>query len=64
VTDRRIRQAIRQGARSRGEVARACQAGGCCGGCSPSIDEILHSECGPEAARSAGPGADLAVAAS
>jgi bacterioferritin-associated ferredoxin len=64
VTDRRIRQAIRQGARSHAEVARACQAGGCCGGCAAGIDAILCSECGPEAARCSDPVGDPAVAAS
>jgi bacterioferritin-associated ferredoxin len=64
VTERKIRQAVRQGAGSRGEVARACLAGGSCGGCAPAIDDILQSERGPEAARSSGLLAEPAVAAS
>jgi bacterioferritin-associated ferredoxin len=64
VTDRRIRQAVRQGACTVGDVARACQAGGSCGGCAPAIDAILRTERGPEAARSFNPSAEAAVAAS
>ena len=45
VNDRRIRDAVRSGAKSCGQVARACQAGGHCGGCHPGIREIIHSEC-------------------
>jgi bacterioferritin-associated ferredoxin len=64
VSDRHIRQAVRQGACTLGDVARACQAGGNCGGCAPAIDAILRSERGPEAARSVTPSAEPAVAAS
>jgi bacterioferritin-associated ferredoxin len=44
VTDRAIRSAIRDGARCRRSVARACAAGRSCGGCAPAIDEIVQSE--------------------
>ncbi len=63
VTDRHIRQAVRQGACTLGEVARACQAGGSCGGCAAAIEVILRAEHGPEAARCFAP-AESAAAAS
>jgi len=44
VTDRAIRNAVRDGARCRRSVARACAAGRSCGGCSHAIDEIVRSE--------------------
>ena len=44
VTDRAIRSAVRDGARCRRSVARACAAGRSCGGCALAIDEILRSE--------------------
>jgi bacterioferritin-associated ferredoxin len=44
VTDRAIRLAVRGGARSRRDVAEACSANLCCGGCAPVIDEIIASE--------------------
>jgi bacterioferritin-associated ferredoxin len=44
VTDRAIRSAIREGARCRRSVARACAAGRSCGGCTLAIDEILRGE--------------------
>jgi len=44
VTDRAIRAAVREGARTRSEVAQACAAGLCCGGCAPAVDEILEAE--------------------
>lgn len=53
VTERKIRQAVRKGACSRVDVARACDAGRTCGGCTPVIDDILESERGPEAAHAA-----------
>lgn len=64
VSDRKIRHVIRQGACSRGEISRACHAGGICGGCTPAIDAILQSEHGPEAARSFDAVAEPAAAAS
>jgi bacterioferritin-associated ferredoxin len=44
VTDRAIRNAVREGARCRRSVARACSAGRSCGGCALAIDEIVRSE--------------------
>jgi bacterioferritin-associated ferredoxin len=44
VTDRAIRSAVRDGARCRRSVARACAAGRSCGGCRLAIDEIVQSE--------------------
>lgn len=44
VSDRAIRAAVRDGARCRRSVARACHAGRSCGGCTRVIDEIVRSE--------------------
>ena len=44
VSERTIRAAIRDGARCRRSVARACSAGRSCGGCRLAVDEILRSE--------------------
>jgi len=44
VTERAIRDAVRDGARCRRSVARACAAGRSCGGCTHAIDEIVRSE--------------------
>ncbi len=44
VTDRAIRNAVREGARCRRSVARTCAAGRSCGGCALAIDEIVRSE--------------------
>jgi len=44
VTERAIRNAVRDGARCRRSVARACAAGRSCGGCTHAIDEIVRSE--------------------
>jgi bacterioferritin-associated ferredoxin len=43
VTDSTIREAVKNGARSRGLVGRVCGAGTCCGGCLPAVDEIVES---------------------
>jgi bacterioferritin-associated ferredoxin len=43
VSERKIRQAVEEGACSRRHVARACGAGTVCGGCRPVIDEILDA---------------------
>jgi bacterioferritin-associated ferredoxin len=50
INDRTIREAVRSGARSCRQVARACEAGGRCGGCRPVIHEIIERECGDAAA--------------
>jgi len=44
VSDRTIRKVVRQGAASAREVARACGAGACCGGCTDVVREIIHAE--------------------
>jgi len=44
VSDRTIRKAIRNGANNRSDVVRACMAGKACGGCVPTIDEIIEVE--------------------
>ncbi len=44
VSERAIRAAVRDGARCRRSVARACAAGRSCGGCTLAIDEIVRSE--------------------
>jgi bacterioferritin-associated ferredoxin len=43
VTDSTIREAVKNGAQSRGLVGRVCGAGTCCGGCLPAVDEIVES---------------------
>jgi bacterioferritin-associated ferredoxin len=50
VTDRAILEAVRGGARTRGEVASACSASQCCGGCAPAIDELIAAETGANSA--------------
>jgi len=44
VSERQVRKAVREGARSVRQVARACRAGRMCGGCRPVISEIISSE--------------------
>jgi bacterioferritin-associated ferredoxin len=46
VNDRLIRSVVRDGARTCEQVAEACGAGACCGGCRPAIDEIVREEHG------------------
>ena len=43
VNDRRIRDAVIAGARTVGQVGRACGAGTCCGGCVPAVAELVES---------------------
>jgi len=45
VTERAIRKAVRNGARTRSDVVDVCSASLGCGGCAPAIDEIIASEC-------------------
>jgi len=52
VSDREIRRLVREGATSPRQVARACGAGSSCGGCRPSIREIL-AEAAPDPAEPA-----------
>jgi bacterioferritin-associated ferredoxin len=44
VTDRAIRKAVRNGARTRNDVASTCATDMSCGGCAPVIDEIIEAE--------------------
>jgi bacterioferritin-associated ferredoxin len=44
VRETSIRDAVRAGARCHRSVARACKAGGMCGGCRPAIEEIIEEE--------------------
>ena len=44
VSDRTIRKAVRDGARSPRQVGAACNAGRSCGGCQPAIHELIESE--------------------
>lgn len=43
ISDRRIREEAREGARTVGQIGRATKAGTCCGGCVPAIREVLDS---------------------
>lgn len=52
VMDSTIREAARNGARSRGLVGRVCGAGTGCGGCLPAVDEIIDDVRGESAVRS------------
>ena len=44
VSDRSVRRVVREGALTVAEVARACGAGTCCQGCSPTINRIIRIE--------------------
>jgi bacterioferritin-associated ferredoxin len=44
VTDREIRRAVRDGARSLRMIGSACGAGSGCGGCQEAVQEILDGE--------------------
>lgn len=46
VTDRTIRTTIRNGASTVAEVGRQCGAGTRCGGCWPTLDELLDRYAG------------------
>ena len=59
VSDRAIKEVIRRGAHSPREVALACHAGRGCGGCIPTVRELIATETSPRAAERA----DLPVAA-
>lgn len=41
ITDREIRQAVLEGALTRNDVERACNAGLECGGCHPLIEQLI-----------------------
>jgi bacterioferritin-associated ferredoxin len=53
VSDRTIRESIRDGARSADEVGAMCRAGTCCGGCRPGIEALLRQACCDEDAAEA-----------
>ncbi|HME73770.1 MAG TPA: (2Fe-2S)-binding protein [Myxococcota bacterium] len=44
ISDRAIRRAVRNGARSLHQIARFCAAGSGCGGCRAVIEEIMDGE--------------------
>ena len=44
VSDRTIRAAIHAGADTEEAVAEQCGAGSCCGGCVPTVSELLDEE--------------------
>ena len=44
LSDRKIREVIRRGAHSPREVALACHAGRYCGGCIPTVRELIANE--------------------
>ena len=46
VSDRAVRSCVREGARTRADIARKCGAGtgARCGGCRPLIDELVEEE--------------------
>jgi bacterioferritin-associated ferredoxin len=44
VTDRQIRQTVREGAASVGEVAASCGAAAGCGGCATVVHDIVCRE--------------------
>lgn len=57
VNDRAIRQAVREGACSYRQVAMACQAGRRCGGCRPSVLQVIDEELASSRGADAAPGA-------
>jgi len=53
VSDRVIRASIREGATTLDEVAAETGASACCGGCEPTVTQILDEELGAEGASAA-----------
>jgi bacterioferritin-associated ferredoxin len=49
VTDREVSEAIEAGAKTRTAVTHACGAGGDCGSCHRTIDEMIASKCPADA---------------
>jgi bacterioferritin-associated ferredoxin len=47
VSDRTVRAVIAAGAKTEDDVAKVCGAGSCCGGCVPSVTELLEETRGP-----------------
>jgi len=60
VSEREVERAIASGACTHRAVARACGAGGLCGGCRPLIDELLDAHA---PTRAAAPGLRLELVA-
>lgn len=52
VSDRRIREEVRRGARSLAQVRQACNAGGDCGSCTRQIKQIINNCAGASHERS------------
>jgi assimilatory nitrate reductase catalytic subunit len=48
VSDREIRNCVREGACNVGEVGQVCDAGMACGGCRPEIARIVDTEGVPQ----------------
>jgi bacterioferritin-associated ferredoxin len=44
VSDRKVRQCVRNGARTLRDVERSCGAGGGCGGCKRAVVEVMDRE--------------------
>jgi bacterioferritin-associated ferredoxin len=55
VSDRKIRELVRDGARTHREVALACGAGRTCGGCRPTVLGVIDDEACEEAGHAASP---------
>jgi bacterioferritin-associated ferredoxin len=51
LTDRAIREVVKNGARTQREVALACGAGRSCGGCRPAVLDVIDDETPKRAAR-------------
>lgn len=58
ITDRQIQHAVRDGASSAREVARATGAGMRCGGCRANVKQVVSDALSSEFAKN--PGSDLA----
>jgi len=63
VTDREVDAAIRDGARSVGEVSRACGAGDDCRGCVRTIEQRIDQACAGDCSICPRRDAELASAA-
>jgi NAD(P)H-nitrite reductase large subunit len=61
ISEATVRHAIRNGAHSCRQVARACEAGRGCGGCRPLIHELIECERDGECATPLLAGSELAA---
>jgi bacterioferritin-associated ferredoxin len=50
ISDREVRSAIEGGATTREEVTRSCRAGGDCGACHQTIEEMIEDHVVPASA--------------